>query len=793
MTAGERVRPRVFFLNDQHELSREDLPGGGGQLKLGSIDWAAKSRKVSRSLREARQQLDSSGDPLRGRHYFLLSIPESTIPKRSESKTKPKQFDEPVKYAGKDSRVLGRLGVDTLAVADNGSAIVHATPETIDKLITQAAQIADLGSGEQATWAFIGRFSKIPAWLKVDAAWLNGVSAAGADTFIEFQPLISRGELTQVLSALYDRVGDNGVEAVRATGRDFSGRAWCRATLRKSTIRDLADDLFSIQAIHRPLLTPIALSSRRKVKEKARAPRANRAPKAVVPIPTADLPTVGVVDCGVPSEHLQLADYRRGTLVHPESVGQWLGDHGSLVASRVVFGDPDFYGGIGATPPAEARFLDIVVADSDSAVQGKNVVDAIERAVSAFPDVRVFNLSFGDTRPLTAYDQVERREKLFLTQDLDNLVFARDIIVVVAAGNSGEGVVPKIPYPRNFEDADWGLSHWAAGFNTLSCGSFIARQSPDGLVQELGAPSPFCRVGPGVADGPTPEFSAPGGNASTTYRYLPDLGVFALNAAGVWEDHSGTSFAAPLLAKECAVLLRSLQRFCPGGVHPAAALVKAFLALTAERWDLPTRFHELARRTLGFGRAHAEVLQEPERSTALFVWQGVLDGPRNAVRLQIPVPLDWLKAANAPWLEFVIAWDSPVNGAAPDIYGCRKVNARLRTGPSAGALRPSNHSHPSYPIIRRRFDLAKVDARDLTGDLWLLEISYEQIAEYSKLMEFSPQQRIGLALELRDASEVEESPQAAVQAMPISESMTRLSVQTDRIQVPVIVRARISN
>jgi len=44
-------------------------------------------------------------------------------------------------------------------------------------------------------------------------------------------------------------------------------------------------------------------------------------------------------------------------------------------------------------------------------------------------------------------------------------------------------------------------------------------------VTQVGWPSPFCRVGPGLNDSFKPDFSANGGNGNPQYEYAPGLGV----------------------------------------------------------------------------------------------------------------------------------------------------------------------------------------------------------------------------------------------------------------------------
>lgn len=88
-------------------------------------------------------------------------------------------------------------------------------------------------------------------------------------------------------------------------------------------------------------------------------------------------------------------------------------------------------------------------------VDDKFVMEVLRGIVGGAPDVRVFNLSFGNERPLSAFNEVERGEHRINLRDLDNFVFATDSIVVVAAGNSPPGLIPNPNYPDHHEDPRW--------------------------------------------------------------------------------------------------------------------------------------------------------------------------------------------------------------------------------------------------------------------------------------------------------------------------------------------------
>lgn len=462
--------------------------------------------------------------------------------------------------------------------------------------------------------------------------------------------------------------------------------------------------------------------------------------------------------------------------------------HGTFVTSRVVFGDPS--NPLAVAPEAECRFVDVVVAQGPQLIDDKIVVNAIEIVSANFPDARAFNLSFGDYVAINKRPTVERTQRLFLTQDLDNLIFARDIIVVVAAGNSQPGVLPTTPYPDHWQDASWGVGHWAVGFNTLKCGSFIREWSLLGGIADVPfAPSPFCKVGPGLADAPVPDFAAHGGNCAANYRHAPGLGVWGITSGGLWEDRCGTSYAAPILARDCAIALQVLQAVCPSGSQPFAITVKALLALTAERVDLPNRLKALAERTLGFGQASRTRLTTADQATALFVWQGVLNHKSDIARVVVVIPRAWLEEADDPVCDVAVAWDTPVNAAFPNMYGCRRVDFKLKPNPDADAVRGSRGAHGNYPLRVRTYGLKKVlEGGVVEDDLWMVELSYEEMCDYPPTQTFTPEQRVAFSLRLRDRANGA-SPQAAVQSNAIAATMTRLSAAAVPVQVPVMVKS----
>lgn len=349
---AKRVEPKHFYLNEQHELSRTEREGRGALPKLGAIDWGSKERHLTRSLSLTRKTIEQSSDPLRGQQYFLLALPEDTVPKLTSNKRKAPSghFDEPVDYAGKDSRVLSRLGLDVISVTDRG-AVVHATPERFERLESIAPKLEELGKAEQARWAFVADFTTVPPELRADEDWLTSVRRGTHETIVELQPMLSRAEGGLVLRAIADTLRRSEGEAILGTGADFSGRVWLRASLVARTISRIVKDFFSVQALHGPLLSPTLTIRGRATSQPTPQPLSQN--------PVANMPVVAVVDTGVAKNHVQLEPYRRGMFIHPQSQDGF-DNHGTFVTSRVVFGDPS--DPLNAPPSPECRFVDVIVA-----------------------------------------------------------------------------------------------------------------------------------------------------------------------------------------------------------------------------------------------------------------------------------------------------------------------------------------------------------------------------------------------------------------------------------------------
>ena len=75
--------------------------------------------------------------------------------------------------------------------------------------------------------------------------------------------------------------------------------------------------------------------------------------------------------------------------------------------------------------------------------------------------------------------------------------------------------------------------------------------------------------------------------------------------------------------------------------------------------------------------------------------------------------------------------------------------------------------------------------------MWLIEIDYQQKAEYYPGMTFPPQQRVAFAAELLDKGAKRLSPQPALQSLPASNTMVRLTTPPSVARLPIVLKTPI--
>lgn len=284
------------------------------------------------------------------------------------------------------------------------------------------------------------------------------------------------------------------------------------------------------------------------------APRARPATFAVPPRSTArNWPRIGVIDGGV--SDAALGDWiigRWDLLADPDidaSHGTFIGGlmvSGSALNGLETHGDPD-----------GAEIFDVAVLPASDAAfvtyhgSMNGFLEQVEYAIveaRTRHNVRIFNFSM-NVQTLVASNHYSR-----VAERLDRIADEHDVLICISAGNLTS------PRPEWSQDSTSVLQMLAASQND---GIFIPAESarnmsvgalnPTGMVGTIAhAPATYTRRGPGIQCLVKPDFGYVGGAGHGPIAGVH--GLYSLLPDGNVAEGCGTSYAAPFLAKQAALL-----------------------------------------------------------------------------------------------------------------------------------------------------------------------------------------------------------------------------------------------
>ncbi len=349
---------------------------------------------------------------------------------------------------------------------------------------------------------------------------------------------------------------------------------------------------------------------------------------------------------------------------HPDCVA-----HGTAVAGALLHGPLNPHAARDTLPAPLLSLLGYRVfplSDPDD-LDLYEAVDAMERIVPTLParGVRLLNISFGPRGPISD-DNLSR-----LTYALDTLAHAHDLLPIVAVGNDGE----------------------EPGFGRIQAPADAVNALAVGAYSEYGGeryPIAYSCRGPGREGAKVkPDLAAFGGCERTPFHLVaarPGLRVL---------DY-GTSFAAPLVVRRCAELLRR---------HPGLSpvLLRALL-IHHSRHPVPgAKGREES--TLGFdyllGHGFCPddidaLLGCPTDTVSVLIDHAL--PPKTVARFPVPLPPALLAALgnkSRATLEWTLVVQSPVDPRVPVEYTAHAVaatfypDARLHTYTPPTYLKPA--------------------------------------------------------------------------------------------------------
>lgn len=414
-----------------------------------------------------------------------------------------------------------------------------------------------------------------------------------------------------------------------------------------------------------------------------------------------DAVTIGVIDSGLTSAHPLLAGSVIAAFGEPPNLGD--SDekgHGTPVTGIATFGDVRQRI---STPPLKARFriASARVVNAQGGFDHEELVpNQMENAIRRLHDefgCRVINISLGDIkRPVGAKPSA-------WAAVLDSLARELDVVIVVSAGNTswaklaalGDSIVQA--YPNFLTDGSSRILEPASAVNVLTVGAIahsngLSDTDSDNVgvrpITQTTQPSPFTRTGPGankvlkpdlvdfggtaVFDGPTQSLQsgsnrANAGILSTHHEYLQQLLRF----------HSGTSFAAPLVAHKAALLIEAFP-------EASANLVRALLGLSAEHPEAAVSClgndDDAVFNVLGYGVADIERALLSEDNRVVLYAEDRLAADKFAV-YEVPIP-EVFQAKGARQIRIALSFDPPVKHTRID-YAGTKMGFHLIRGASA--------------------------------------------------------------------------------------------------------------
>lgn len=288
------------------------------------------------------------------------------------------------------------------------------------------------------------------------------------------------------------------------------------------------------------------------------------------PQPGTTYPVVGLIDTGIAPDN---DFFTQGWVVQRHHHVPTDYQHGTRVGSLLVHGR-QINGNDPWMPNAPVRIVDVAVLGSGAAPVDTNaLLERIEEAVQAHPDVRVWNLSL-NLESRTVQDDLIGP----ITNKLDEIQRAHDIVFVIAGGNIRDpqrliGWPPAQPtdnLARILVPADSALG--------ITVGALAHIERANFTMNPKGGASPFNRHGPGTGGTPKPDLSHCAGNVDHR-NVTSQTGIQVMNAGGSLTEEAGSSFGTPLVTATLGHLDLRLTNII--GQRPGRALLKGLIIHSA--------------------------------------------------------------------------------------------------------------------------------------------------------------------------------------------------------------------
>lgn len=440
-----------------------------------------------------------------------------------------------------------------------------------------------------------------------------------------------------------------------------------------------------------------------------------------------DAPVIGIIDSGI-NAHPFLEDVIVGTIAVPDTLG--IADdygHGTRVGGVAIFGDLRAQLEVG-TLERGARLCSAKVVNDRGAFDDRRLVpsqmrEAITTLRSRF-GCRIFVLSLGDTKRPYSGGKIGT-----WAATLDELARELDVLVIVSAGNrlprSGSRIEQAVTeYPHYLLEDSNRFFEPAGALNVLTVGALAHGEgldvhlANDVRVQPITRefePSPFSRVGPGIAGATKPDLVDLGGTmvfdpmvARLRDGYdLASAGILTLHHAfldRLFTSGSGTSYAAPRVAFSAAQIL---TRFPTASANLLRALLISSAEVPASAQEkLQLIGTETVSAVCGYGQVDLERAAFSDDARVVLYAEDELMVDHFAV-YRIPIPEPFQLEAGKRAIRITLAYDPPVRHTRNDYAGVG-MSFRLIRGCEPSLIfdhyRKRTQEEGAFPEIENRFN-----------------------------------------------------------------------------------------
>lgn len=384
----------------------------------------------------------------------------------------------------------------------------------------------------------------------------------------------------------------------------------------------------------------------------------NRFPKVD---PKSDYGLVGVIDSGTDPNNQRLQEY---VVTRDEWVkSRQDNGHGSFVGGLIA-NSRALNGGNHIFPTARSKIIDVVAIDSTGLIAEYDLITVIDHAVKTYPNVRVWNLSLGQSVPCS-----DKKFSL-LACKLDSIAKKNRVLFVVAAGNYE--TPPFRSWPPNDLGEEDRICPPADSVRSLTVGS-LAHLSHPSTVVAVNDPSGFTRRGPAPHFYIKPEVSHYGGNCTEQGDCL-QCGVVSIDGKGNLAENIGTSFAAPCISTIAANVFRELEP--EGEITPA--FVKGLIVHSAFVRTDSCSVQDVRYRGFGSPGDVSDILN-CSQSSATIIFHAELSDRQLFEKHDFPIPNCLLSPKLRAEMFMTLVYDPPTDARYGIEYCRTNITASLGT------------------------------------------------------------------------------------------------------------------